>query len=82
MIKFDENKQITKEYKEYVSNLDRKDLEERYIGADILLDYIKKYVRTFKTNEITPRELCILNDIVLITEGRTKEVNRLNETDI
>ena len=44
MIKFDENGEITQEYKNYISNLDRKELEILYIGADAYVDRLKKKI--------------------------------------
>jgi hypothetical protein len=44
MIKFDENGEITKEYKNYISNLDRKELEILYIGADAYVDRLRKKI--------------------------------------
>lgn len=44
MIKFDENGEITQEYKNYISNLDRKELEILYIGADAYVDRLRKKI--------------------------------------
>ena len=46
---------------------------------DNIINNITKYVRTFKTNEITDRELCILNDILLIIEEKENIVAKLKE---
>lgn len=52
---------------------------EQMIIKDNIINNITKYVRTFKTDEITDRELCILNDILLITEEKENIVARLKE---
>lgn len=38
MKKLDKNRNVTQEYLDYVSNLERQDLETFYIGADLLVD--------------------------------------------
>ena len=42
--KFDEEGNITKEWSEYVKNLDREDLETFFIGADALINKAIKYI--------------------------------------
>ena len=54
-------------------------LHQELQRKDNIINNITKYVRTFKTDEITTRELCILNDILLITEEKENIVARLKE---
>lgn len=42
--KFDEEGNITKEWSEYVKNLDREDLETFFIGADALINKAIEYI--------------------------------------
>ena len=44
IVRFDENGNITKEWKEFVENLDREDLERFFIGADALCRRRKKAI--------------------------------------
>ena len=44
MIKFDEKGEITKEWKEYISNLSREDLETFAIGADAYAEELEKNI--------------------------------------
>lgn len=55
------------------------DYQDEIVRKDNIINNITKYVRTFKTDEITTRELCILNDILLITEEKENIVARLKE---
>lgn len=50
MIKFDENKNITEEYKNYVSNLEREELEIMYIGADAYVDRLNNVLNEIYEN--------------------------------
>lgn len=68
MIKFDENKNITKEYKSWVSNLDRKELEKMYIGADILIERVKKHI--FENYKEVPCYDTYYKEIIDILEGK------------
>ena len=44
MIKLDKNRNVTQEYLDYVSSLDRIDLETFYIGADLLVDRLNNII--------------------------------------
>ena len=60
-------------------NEERERLQRELERKDKIINNITKYVRTFKTDEITTRELCILNDILLITDEKENIVARLKE---
>lgn len=47
MIKLDKDRNVTQEYLDYVSSLDRKDLETFYIGADLLVDRLNNIINEF-----------------------------------
>ena len=50
MIKLDKDRNVTQEYLDYVSNLERQDLEKFYIGADLLVDRLNKENELLKSN--------------------------------
>ena len=63
MIKFDKDHNITKEYKEYIQNLSREDLEIFAIGADALaeqlqeknnkaIEYIEQHILATETEDM------------------------------
>lgn len=55
------------------------DLLQEIKVKDKTLNNIYKYIKSFKPDEITTRELCILNDIMLILDGKEDVVKRLKE---
>jgi len=46
MKKVDENGNVQQEYLDFVHNLKREDLEKFYIGADLLIERVKKYLKS------------------------------------
>jgi len=46
MKKVDENGNVQQEYLDFVHNLKREDLETFYIGADLLIERVRKYLKS------------------------------------
>jgi hypothetical protein len=59
--RFDEEGNITKEWLEYVQNLDREDLETFFIGADALIRRVTKYIEEHKNAVNAEEVLNVLN---------------------
>ena len=78
MIKFDENKNITEEYKNYISNLEREELEIIYIGADAYVDRLNNVLNELEKLTIGICENCYEDKQ---TARIKKYINELKESN-
>lgn len=66
MIKLDKDRNVTQEYLDYVSSLKREDLETFYIGADLLVDRVKKYIDKELFNVNVQENIMLKNELLKI----------------
>lgn len=73
MNKLDKDRNVTQEYLDYVSSLDRKDLETFYIGADLLVNRLNNNI-----NELEKE----LEDMATLKTDKYGNTRKITHVDI